>query len=74
MCSGSARLTSFEINVVSKETSRAEPECVGVHPPNWRSSDGPGSGVVVLHTIRSIVFMLNCLPQQVCLELVKFVE
>ena len=42
--SGSARLTSFEINFNSKETSRAEPEYMNIHPPppNWRSSDGPG--------------------------------
>ena len=31
--SGSARLTSFEINFISKETSRAGPEYINVHPP-----------------------------------------
>ena len=31
--SGSARLTSFEINFISKETSRAEPEYMNIHPP-----------------------------------------
>ena len=30
---GSARLTSFEINFISKETSRAEPEYMNIHPP-----------------------------------------
>ena len=29
----SARLTSFEINSISKETSRAEPEYMNIHPP-----------------------------------------
>ena len=32
--SGYARLTSFEINFISKETSRAEPEYMNIHPPN----------------------------------------
>ena len=32
--SGSARLASFEINFISKETSRAEPEYMSIHPPN----------------------------------------
>ena len=32
--SGSARLISFEINFISKETSRTEPECMNIHPPN----------------------------------------
>ena len=31
--SGSARLTSFEINFISKETSRARPEYMNIHPP-----------------------------------------
>ena len=31
--SGSARLASFEINFISKETSRAEPEYMNIHPP-----------------------------------------
>ena len=31
--SGSARLTSFEINSISKETSRAQLEYMGIHPP-----------------------------------------
>ena len=31
--SGSARLNSFEINFISKETSRAEPEYMNIHPP-----------------------------------------
>ena len=31
--SGSARLTSFEINFISKEASRAEPEYMNIHPP-----------------------------------------
>ena len=31
--SGSGRLTSFEINFISKETSRAEPEYMNIHPP-----------------------------------------
>ena len=31
--SGYARLTSFEINLISKETSRAEPEYMNIHPP-----------------------------------------
>ena len=30
--SGSARLTSFEINFISKETSRAGPEYMNIHP------------------------------------------
>ena len=30
---GYARLTSFEINFISKETSRAEPEYMNIHPP-----------------------------------------
>ena len=30
---GSAQLTSFEINFISKETSRAEPEYMNIHPP-----------------------------------------
>ena len=30
---GSARLTSFEINFISKETSRAGPEYMNIHPP-----------------------------------------
>ena len=31
--SGSARLASFEINFISKETSRAEPEYMNTPPP-----------------------------------------
>ena len=31
--SGYARLTSFEINFISKGTSRAEPEYMNIHPP-----------------------------------------
>ena len=31
--SGFARLISFEINFISKETSRAEPEYMSIHPP-----------------------------------------
>ena len=31
--SDSARLASFEINFISKETSRAEPEYMNIHPP-----------------------------------------
>ena len=31
--SSSARLTSFEINFISKEISRAEPEYMNIHPP-----------------------------------------
>ena len=31
--SGYARLTSFEINFISKETSRAEPEYMNTHSP-----------------------------------------
>ena len=31
--SGSARLISFEIDFISKETSRAEPEYMNIHPP-----------------------------------------
>ena len=31
--SGSARLASFEINFIPKETSRAEPEYMNIHPP-----------------------------------------
>ena len=31
--SGSARLTYFEINFISKETSWAEPEYMNIHPP-----------------------------------------
>ena len=31
--SGSARLASFEINFISKETSRAEHEYMNIHPP-----------------------------------------
>ena len=31
--SGDARLISFEINFISKETSRAEPEYMNIHPP-----------------------------------------
>ena len=31
--SGYARLTSFEIDFSSKETSRAEPEYMNIHPP-----------------------------------------
>ena len=30
---GSARLTSFEINFISKETSLARPEYMNIHPP-----------------------------------------
>ena len=32
--SGSARLVSFEIKLISKEASRAEPEYINIHPPN----------------------------------------
>ena len=39
--SGYARLTSFEINFISKETSRADIEYMNIHPPNKGSSDGP---------------------------------
>ena len=41
--SGYARLTSFEINCISKETGWAEPEYMNIPPPppNERSSDGP---------------------------------
>ena len=31
--SSSARLTSFEINFISKETSRAQLEYMNIHPP-----------------------------------------
>ena len=31
--SGSARLTSFEINFISKETSRTQLEYMNIHPP-----------------------------------------
>ena len=31
--SGSARVASFEINFISKETSLAEPEYMNIHPP-----------------------------------------
>ena len=31
--SGYARLTSFDINFISKETSRAVPEYMNIHPP-----------------------------------------
>ena len=33
VCSGSARLTSFETNFISKEPSRARPEYTNIHPP-----------------------------------------
>ena len=40
--SGSARLVSFEINFISKETSRAEPEYMNIRPPPpQRSSADP---------------------------------
>ena len=32
--SGSAQLASFEINFISKETSRAEPEYMNIHRPS----------------------------------------
>ena len=32
--SGRARLVSFEIKLISKEVSRAEPEYMNIHPPN----------------------------------------
>ena len=32
--SGCARLISFEINFITKETTRAEPEYMNIHPPN----------------------------------------
>ena len=32
--SGYARLISFEINFITKETSRAEPEYMNIHPPH----------------------------------------
>ena len=32
--SGYARLISFEVNFITKENSRAEPECMNIHPPN----------------------------------------
>ena len=32
--SGSARLVSFEMKLISKEVSRAEPEYMNIHPPN----------------------------------------
>ena len=31
--SGSARLVSFEIKLISKEASRAEPKYMNIHPP-----------------------------------------
>ena len=31
--SGRARLVSFEIKLISKEVSRAEPEYMNIHPP-----------------------------------------
>ena len=33
MYSGYSRLISFEINFITKETSRAEPEYMNIHPP-----------------------------------------
>ena len=33
MYSGSARLVSFEIKLISKEATRAEPEYMNIHPP-----------------------------------------
>ena len=32
--SGRARLVSFEMKLISKEVSRAEPEYMNIHPPN----------------------------------------
>ena len=32
--SGPTRLVSFEIKLISKEVSRAEPEYMNIHPPN----------------------------------------
>ena len=32
--SGSTRLVSFEIKLISKEVSRAEPEYMNIHSPN----------------------------------------
>ena len=32
--SGYARLISFEVNFITKETSRAEPEYMNIHPSN----------------------------------------
>ena len=31
--SGSARLVSFEVKLISKEIGRAEPEYMNIHPP-----------------------------------------
>ena len=31
--SGYARLISFEVNFITKETSRAKPEYMNIHPP-----------------------------------------
>ena len=31
--SGSARLVSFELKLISKEVSQAEPEYMNIHPP-----------------------------------------
>ena len=33
MYSGSGQLISFEIRLISKRTSRTEPECMIMHPP-----------------------------------------
>ena len=51
--SGSARLISFKINFISKETSWAEPEYMNVHPPR-NNTLAPA-----LHTLVRVLSLKN---------------
>ena len=72
--SGSARLAAFEINFISKETSRAEPEYMNIHPPPPINalSDGPvdmgiyqayqKSELILLKHEFNSLWELKCIP------------
>ena len=52
--SGYARLNSFEINFITKETSRAEPEYMNIHPPPPISVLAPALQVLCVEEVTKI--------------------
>ena len=55
MYSGSARLISFEINIITKETSWAEPEYMKIHPPSISVLAPALDQGVLLHCLVSLI-------------------
>ena len=50
--SDSARLTSFEIDFISKETSRAEPEYMNIYPPPLPPINALATALAIPNTCR----------------------